>query len=238
MKRRMSRIMQEIPRKRLDDTRRTGKSDDDNNDKALGIMESVMASFLREHVRNIKDLRHSSKKDSTDQCEMVERIVSGIYEDEPSAKNKNNGGKLQNGLLTKNRGGNVSENKADNFQSQSNTVGDLETKAGPGHGSKSNLNSNLRLSKKNSIGKSKVFETVAAKSKVEHSSVRTSKKIGGNKKDEGILQNQLLTKGTEENDASENKGNSFQSQSNTVDQETKTGPSHESKSNLETENSS
>ncbi|GFY77651.1 hypothetical protein TNIN_292671, partial [Trichonephila inaurata madagascariensis] len=127
----------------------------------------------------------------------------------------------------------------------SNTVGDQETKAGPSHESKSNLetedSSNLRgsLSKKISILQSKVFETIAADSKVEHSSVRTSKKIGGNKKDEGIVQNQLLTKGTEENDASENKGNSFQSQSNTVgDQETKAGPSHESKSNLETEDSS
>ncbi|GFY70284.1 hypothetical protein TNIN_257591, partial [Trichonephila inaurata madagascariensis] len=190
---------------------------------------SILQSKVFETITADSKVEHSSER--------ISKKIGGNKKDE---------GILQNQLLTKGSEENdASENKGNSFQSQSNTVGDQETKAGPSHESKSNLetedSSNLRgsLSKKISILQSKEFETITADSKVEHSSERTSKKIGGNKKDEGILQNQLLTKGSEENDASENKGNSFQSQSNTVgDQETKAGPSHESKSNLETEDSS
>ncbi|GFQ70322.1 hypothetical protein TNCT_251781 [Trichonephila clavata] len=187
------------------------------------------------------DLRHSTVKDSSYQSKMFQRIVAEIKEESNSKntsrkrkQNKNSAGKLD-----------ASENKADSLQSQSNTVGDQETKAGPGHGSKSNLKtkntSNLKdlLFKKISTFQIKELERIASENKGEPSSESTSKESEENGKDERILQNHLLRESTEENDASENKGNSFQSQNNTVDdQETKTGPDHGLKSVLKTKNES
>ncbi|GFY26478.1 hypothetical protein TNCV_2878092 [Trichonephila clavipes] len=197
---------------------------------------------------SIIDDRHLSNKDSTDQSEMFERTVSGIKKDEPSTKSTSkestkNRGKLQNELLTRNRGGNdASKNKADSFQSQSNTVGDLETKAGPGPGLNSNLEtkntSNLRhLSNKDSTDQSEMFErTVSGIKKDEPSTKSTSKESTKNR---GKLQNELLTRNRGGNDASKNKADSFQSQSNTVgDLETKAGPGPGLNSNLETKNTS